>query len=311
MSIAGMKYRLAVDLDAHIADPDWHAEPKYDGVRAIVHITARGIHVTGGGGGELKSTRAMPVVDKLKTALRPHADRLAADMRAHGRDDWHLALDGEVLRDPVDRYVVFDLPVALPNWDVGDAPWELRRSARDQLIDTLDHPLIVHAETADTTEAKQELADRMWRRGGEGLVVKHTQGKYRPGKRVDHMLKAKFTSTADCIVLERGPGNGRNGTGNWLRLGVYKPVDGLDEQGGIRIGPSVEITHELVEIGRCSTIGKPYAKQGDVVEVKYLYRGAGGKLVQPTMLRVRDDKAADECSLDQFRDANPSAAAAV
>ena len=42
-------------------------------------------------------------------------------------------------------------------------------------------------------------------------------------------------------------------------------------------------------------------KQGDVVEVRYLYAYRGGSLYQPTFLGVRSDIDACECKMSQLK----------
>ena len=48
-------------------------------------------------------------------------------------------------------------------------------------------------------------------------------------------------------------------------------------------------------------IGKdPAIREGDVVEVSFLY-WTGTSIVQPRIVRRREDKAGSECALAQFR----------
>ena len=55
-------------------------------------------------------------------------------------------------------------------------------------------------------------------------------------------------------------------------------------------------------VGNITTIGKGDIKVGSVVEAKFLYVTDADNpvLYQPEILRVRADKTADECDLDQF-----------
>lgn len=57
-----------------------------------------------------------------------------------------------------------------------------------------------------------------------------------------------------------------------------------------------------VDVGDCTArAGDGLAiKKGDVVEVRYLYVGANGRLYQPTFPKIRDDKAPHECTWDQL-----------
>jgi hypothetical protein len=106
--------------------------------------------------------------------------------------------------------------------------------------------------------------------------MKRQDSSYCSDMRVDHCLKYKVTHTIDCVVIERNGGDHLNAT-----LAVF---DGKD----------------LVTIGNTSMIGKPDVALMEVVEVRYLYAGANGRLVQPTVLRKRTDKPAEDCTIDQL-----------
>lgn len=258
MPTALMKYRQVEpqDVEHFILDDDWHMQQKLDGIR----IQLRGTDVLAGNGGPSKSTTAAPVVRRIRRWAEQNP--LPADL-------W---LDGEVIGDD---WWLFDAVHPTLGWR--------RRLAILEQIKLLAPPRWIRiTPTAVTARAKHQLWDAVRDSGAEGAILKHVDGRYEDGRRVDHVLKAKITHTIDCVVLERGPGNGVNGTGNWLRLGLWRK-DGT-----------------IYEVGRCSTIGKPHAEPGDVVEVKYLYAGNGGRLTQPTMLRVRDDKDGLHCDTSQL-----------
>ena len=62
------------------------------------------------------------------------------------------------------------------------------------------------------------------------------------------------------------------------------------------------LTGELIEIGAASTIGKGAVALGDVWVVTFLNVGNPEfpRLFQPRLVTRRDDKAAAECTIDQF-----------
>lgn len=248
-------------LQRLIDDPNWLGQQKVDGIRclATVHPDGR-VALTSGNGGPLKNSAAGRRFDQIRDGL--------SDLAGIFPDP--VALDGEIIHDA-------DIP--LHAFDVeADGPFADRHRFLEALVghDRWPAGAVQVVPVAAGKRAKQELREAVLARGGEGIMLKHRNMPYKRGERRRDGLKAKVTHTADLVVLERGPGNGREGTGNWMRLGIVD--DG-----------------QLVEVGRCSTIGKPHAERGDVVEVKYLYVGAGGRLVQPSMIRVRDDKAVVDC----------------
>lgn len=135
--------------------------------------------------------------------------------------------------------------------------------------------------TAYTTEEKKALVDKVIANNGEGFIVKHVDAGYTWGGRVDHSLKIKLVDTVDCVVTAvnvKGKDN--------IALGLY------------------DDSRTLVPVGQTSTIGKGVFAVGDTAEIQYLYAGSGGKLVQPTILRKRTDKAPQDCHVDQLKYVN-------
>ena len=281
-------------LDAAAKHPDTIMQQKVDGIRAVLKITnragqSRTIQMMAGNGNQMKSTTAKPTADRI----------LAWAETTFGTShDYDLTLDGEIIDG---TWWVFDMPRSPRSTE--RTGYARRLALLTGLLSRLprDERLIRVLPAASTVTAKQALVAAVRANGGEGVIVKHREGSYDWDGRVAHSLKAKFTHTVDCVVLARniGPQGKLNAV-----LGVYQKVNGSGPLGGIPIGPTTEITGEAVEIGNCSMIGKPDAQPGDVVEVKYLYAGAGGRLVQPTLLRIRDDKPAEDCSLEQLRFVN-------
>jgi hypothetical protein len=116
---------------------------------------------------------------------------------------------------------------------------------------------------------------------GEGIILRRADAPYRHGNRGHGLLKHKFTNTADVFVHSVDP------TKDSVTLAVR------DASGKERI------------VGKASTIGKGAIAVGDTVEVEFQYvlDPANPTMVQPRIQRRRDDKPADQCSLDQFADA--------
>lgn len=260
------------EVDEWLANDNWHLQQKIDGIRARLIVEGGEVKVLGGQGRELISTTAAPVVEKIKAA--------AANM------DAVIEIEGEIVED---KWYLFDIPRC--SWNGAnveyDTPWIERKKVLEKIYalwvfagENGDWMKLV--PTWETTPSKRNAWNRIVEAKLEGGILKHVDGKLVDGKRVDHVLKAKITHTVDVFIIERGPGNGRNGQGNWIRFGLY------DEAG------------EEIEVGRCSTIGKPVANIGEVIEVKYLYTGAGGCLVQPTHLRNRPDKSPENCTTEQL-----------
>lgn len=189
-------------------------------------------------------------------------------------------LDGELVGK---TYYVFDILEA--NGLVRpESSLEHRRSVLEAFMSLVTTPHIRITYQAKTPEEKQALYVKCKVENAEGVMLKHKDSAYRPGLRSSEILKHKFTETADVVVLDV-----RDDGKDSVRLGAY------------------DATGNLVDVGRSSLIGKEKRgeiQKGDVLEVKYLYLGANGRLYQPTILHKRDDKLPQECTTAQFKHVN-------
>ncbi|NEX60121.1 WGR domain-containing protein [Noviherbaspirillum galbum] len=114
----------------------------------------------------------------------------------------------------------------------------------------------------------------------EGFVFKRADAPYTPGRPNSGgtQLKFKFTESATCIVDEVSD----------TRRSVALAL--LDDRG------------ERVFVGNVTVpANQSTPVEGDLVEVRYLYRQEGGSLIQPVLLGQRDDVAFDDCKLSQIR----------
>lgn len=207
-----------------------------------------------------------------------------------GYGPMEFILDGELV-DGV--FYAFDIIVK----GVVDetAPLRNRRTILDQhLAWRRGCEAIKVVPQAKTLEQKIALSERALASNYEGLIIKDSNAPYRSGMRTEEWLKVKFVTTADCIVMDvrdDGKESARLGMIHWTGPGITHD------------------NYQLVDVGRASLIGKEKAgeiKKGDVVEVKYLYTGAGGRLYQPTILRKRDDKQMYECDIATLKHVNKS-----
>lgn len=248
------------DLDAFAEDDNWYMEQKLDGHRLrIVNEdgTMRFLNRVG---------------DDYSKAVPDHVRSLDLPV------GW--AVDGELVGTD---YWAFD--ILHSEQGVHAAPLDERRLLLETLAKSITGLNVI--PQARTTEQKRALMKFALVNNLEGVVLKKRGSTY-PRGRGYNWLKAKFTPTADVVVMAVGD-DGKESA----RLGIY--------------GASApDLT--LKEIGRCSLIGKPPVTVGDIVEVKYLYLtdSDNPRLYQPTLMRVRFDKEQSECRGDDFRVVNKS-----
>lgn len=267
------------DVEALIADETLVLEQKYDGTRGMIVCKrdAAGLTIDflARNGGALKHTAAMQWFDGIRKAL-------SDGFPTHGE----TVLDGEIMIDS-GALILFDLPYLERDGVVivsPDMTYDQRRARLADVATKFYSPVSV-GQMARTPEEKRALFDSVIEANGEGVMAKSLVSQYDEGKRVRHSKKVKFVKTADVVVMEvRRERNDEGREIGSIKFGVY------DDEGVLK------------KLGKCSPIGKPHCEPGDVIEVRYLYRQAGGALVQPTMLTVREDREPESCGYDQFAD---------
>lgn len=245
-------------------------QQKFDGDRVIVE-TADALRFWNRDG----ATYSKSFPDEAITIFKRIAE--------HGR----FVLDGELVTESDGRksYHVFDVlliakhdgTIVLDETD----QYGIRRMQLELLDDALfRYPVRLVREASDEV-SKVELFEAVRRQGGEGVILRDVTAPYSQGKRA--LVKVKFTKTVDAIVTAIGLDGHNN-----CEYSVYEKPR----------------SREPRAIGRCSLNGKPRVKIGDVIEVRYLYATHIAdiiRLYQPRLVRVRDDKRARQCLLNQLQ----------
>lgn len=268
-----------VEVEKLIENDDLSLEQKYDGTRAICVVTrdvdGLDFQFLARNGAPLKHTAATQWIEDIERAMRD-------GFPTYGE----YVLDGEIMIDS-GAYILFDLPYVEQEGVVKvrpEMPYRERRMRLAMLAQGLWSPVQVGGMATDA-ESKRLLFQSVMDQNGEGVMAKSLASPYVEGKRVKHSLKVKFVKTADVVVMDvRRSRNEEGREIGSIKFGVY------DDEGVLK------------QLGKCSPIGKPHCEPGDVIEVRYLYRQAGGALVQPTMLTVREDREPESCGYDQFAD---------
>ncbi len=251
-----------IDLDAvepYLSNDAWVAQQKLDGDRILITVTDGTVRALNREGEPRRNPVPRRVLDQFQALP----------------GDW--VFDGELMT--TGDYWVFDLPYAA-GIVTPEHPFSFRAAVLERFMAAGQWPTapcVRLLSTARTTTAKTTLFERLRDGGGEGVMFRHVDGRYRSGKRSDLLLKAKFTTTADVVVHEVRPTGRNNCTFRLFRDGVAVPA------------------------GSCSLDARPEVQPGDVIEVRYLYASDDGLLYQPTMVRVRDDKSPGDCTVDQLQ----------
>ncbi len=320
-----MNWPVPLDLEPMEAEPvdelpdgpGWAFEPKYDGFRCVAFRARDDI--------ELQSRRQRP--------LARFFPEVAANLRALSVQQF--VLDGELMiegaefdtlqlrlhpaasriarlsREHPATFVAFDLLADASGCSLLDRPFAQRRAALDALFREIGRAPGVRL----AQEARSPADARRWLKnvgqGLDGIIAKRLDLAYQPGRRT--MLKYKLWHTVDCVV---GGVYFKASTQRieYLLLGLYDREGRLSYVG--RCPPGDAKTEALVRplLGRGGFTGnmpggpsrwstrerEPVpAEPRLVVEVSADHITAGKFRHGSRLLRLRDDKDPQSCTMEQ------------
>jgi ATP-dependent DNA ligase len=293
------------------AGDEWVYEPKWDGYRCIAFVDGDG------GAPYLQSRNGRDLTRYFPELSFP---------------DGRYVLDGEIVVFGEDRQPDFDLlgqrihpaatrirmlsgatPARFIAFDVLAIEDELllelpQRERRARLEGLVDRPVDLTPATTDVSQAEP------WLHGAEGVIAKQLDAPYRPGERVG-MVKIKRVRTMDAVVRGWRPGK-EPGTLGAIILGLYGEDGELREVGhssGFTAKEKRELPGRLkpYETGERGS-GEPsrWSAGRDlewvalrpelVVEVTFDHMSNGRIRHNAKVVRWRDDKPPEACTLDQL-----------
>jgi ATP-dependent DNA ligase len=287
----------------------WLYEPKFDGFRAIAFVDGEDLVIQSRSGKplgryfpELSFPPGRYVIDGeiVIDAEDGQQDFGALQQRIHPAASRIALL---AVQTPA-RYVAFDL-LAREDEVLMEQPFAERRAALEAL----------EAQGIALTPLTREPSDTgPWLRDGEGVVAKDTGAPYRPGQRTG-MFKIKRVRTIDAVVVGYRPGKEADTVGS-LILGLYDGAGQLHVVGhssGLRAAEKRALVGTLApfETGTRGH-GEPSRWKSEkdlewielrpelVVEVTFDH-ASGGRIRHGTrILRWREDKAPEDCRLEQM-----------
>jgi len=241
-SLTPMLARLARELPLG----DYLYEPKWDGFRCLAFRDGGEIDLRSRNGRPL--ARYFPEVCEALLALPEDPFVLDGELIVAAEEALDFVALMARLHPAVSRVerlrhetpaslVAFDV-LALGTEDVRERPFVDRRARLERLLRDATPPLALTPVTDDP-----ELA-RRWLDRFEGVVAKHRDLRYEPGRRV--MVKVKHERTADCVVagfrwLVDRP------LPSSLLLGLHDALGELRHV-GIAAGFAEQRRHELLEL---------------------------------------------------------------
>jgi bifunctional non-homologous end joining protein LigD len=290
-------------------------ELKWDGVRALVHVSGDQIRVRARSGRDV--TARYPELAGLARAVRGRQMVLDGEVVASGdggepsferlQRRMHVQDPAAVARLAVEIpvvYVAFDV-LALDDVSLVGLPWRERRAALESLHLDGAGWRTSPCEPGDGVELRAfARAHRM-----EGVVAKRADSVYLPGRRSRDWVKVKHARRQELVVGGWVEGTGaRAGTIGALVLGVYEPADAPPRERMLRCAGKVGSGLTNADLGgfddalaRIARDESPFAAgavpRGThfveplvVVEVRFTEWTSSGTVRQPSFLGVRTDK---------------------
>jgi hypothetical protein len=200
-------------------------------------------------------------------ALRPEVAAEYAKLEAKT-----FLLDGEAVQGSV----VWDV-LQLDGVDLRQRPYVERLAILQRLVGPGSGPVVRVVRTWEGAAEKTQAVLDLMKANAEGVVFKLKAAPWKPGRSGQHK-KLKFWVTLTARVGTKTARKHMDHNSAALEL-----FDG----------------HKWVAVGHVSLNGKPAAKVGDLVEIKYLYFVT--QLYQPELLRVRTDVDEDAATMAQLK----------
>lgn len=301
------------------SSPEWIFEPKFDGTRAIAHISAGSVTL---------QNRRLRVI----TARYPELE--GGILQAAGRD---CTLDGEIVvfdgeeidfsalqrreqqRDATKiaylaatipaTYVVFDI-LSLEGADLTREPLMERKERLRDAVAPNERVVVIDY----VKEIGEEYFTAAMQLGMEGIMAKRLGSTYQPGERSRDWVKIKRRIDLDLVVGGYTAGSGsREETFGALVLGAYDEEGNLVPVGRAGTGFSREEAARILSILQEAS-RSPFSPPPDIPDVTWVIPEmvveigaqevtAGGSLRAPVFLRIRDDKPPEECTLKEIEQA--------
>jgi bifunctional non-homologous end joining protein LigD len=297
----GLRPMLASLIPEPFDNPDWVFEMKWDGYRAIAEIENGKVTLYSRNGKSLgkKFSAVEDALKKFRYDAILDGEVVATDDQ--GVPDFQMLQDYKKAGKGHLLYYVFDL-IHLEGHDLTGTPLIKRKEILKKIL-----PGSPKIRFSDHIEKDGILFFKAVKEKElEGIVAKHTQSKYLPGKRSRQWLKVKTHLTQEGVIAGfTQPRGSRKGFGT-LVLGVFEGDELIfigHSGGGFSVMDIAEIRKKLDPLIRekCpfrvepeTTMPVTWVKPKLVCEVMFHGWTEEGLMRQPVFSRLREDKSAGD-----------------
>ena len=306
----------------------WAIEPKWDGIRIIADVSARGVRLWTRNGND-KAPQFPEIVDGLRSLaadggpLVLDGEIVALDKR--GRPLRFQALQGRMHAESeatlarnaaatTTAFVAFDL-LAEGDRPLTSLPFAERRKALEARVPARRGAIVRRGESVRCgSAAAKKLFERARSEGWEGVLLKRVDAPYIAGKRTPDWRKVKLEREQEFVIggySEPTAGTARNHFGALL-VGYYDERGALRYAGKVGTGYTVPMlallarklaplrraTSPFVDAPRAVASKATWVKPVLVAQVRYNEMTEAGILRQPSFLGLRDDKSASDVRLE-------------
>lgn len=297
-------------------DPAWSFEPKWDGVRALVHVDGDVRAVSRNGNDVTPGYPELQSLAGLAPGTVVDGEIVAFD---DGRPSFELLQSRMHVRAPARvRALMRRVPVVLMAFDllidagedITGLPLTERRSRLEQVIEPGEHVQVSPQVIGDGMALFAAAAER----GLEGIVAKRLDSVYEPGKRSRSWRKIKVVHEVDAVIVGWRPGAGhRQRAIGSIVLGLYDGGE-LRYVGSVGSGFDDRSLAAMAELLAHYVTPQPpidvsvvpsadeivWATPDLVAVVEYREVTSALHLRAPVFKGMRSDKSPDECTLDQL-----------
>jgi bifunctional non-homologous end joining protein LigD len=252
---SALKPMLATGGRLPFDDANWAYEMKWDGIRAIAHVSDHAVTLMARTGRDLSP--GYPELQGLAAALGGHQAVLDGEIVAFGDGAWpsfevlqqrmNVTAASQVRQFAVQipvTYLAFDL-LQIDGESLLDRPYTTRRERLDELgLDGTNWqtpPAFIGVSGADAQAVSKA-------NGLEGIMAKRLTSRYEPGRRSSSWLKIKNLLRQEFVVGGWKPGEGNRASliGSLL-VGVYGP-EGLTFAGHVGTGFTAKTLRSLTDL---------------------------------------------------------------